>query len=56
MASGALILTRLKDEPNINFISFYKKRASKIMPALIFGVYLYSLQIFQNKLYNFTDI
>ena len=24
MASGALILTRLEDQPNINFISFYK--------------------------------
>ena len=57
MASGALILTRLKDESNINFISFYKKRASKIMPALIFWSLFYILlQIFQNKLYKFTDI
>ena len=57
MASGALILTKLKDEPNINFISFYKKRAYKIMPALIFwSIFYILLQIFQNKLYNFTDI
>ena len=57
MASGELIITRLKDEPNINFISFYKKRGSKIMPALIFwNIFYILLQIFQHKLYNFTDI
>ena len=57
MASGALILSILKDEPNINFINFYKKRVSKIMPALIFWNFFYILlQIFQHQLYKFNDM